>query len=776
VNKPVATSYLSINTKGGPPNGSSDHSGGEGGQSLEHWYEMECRLQYMETQVQEAQAALARNHMVQQGITDRAVKAEKALCHTEAKYEEAAIEVRELNEKAKVELAKKEAMTRQLTETQLNLKKTSAILDATQDNEIALTAEGNALVETLEQSLKDGDKVHRSLLDTREADVERRLATRKFHAATVSVLDSIMSTLNELQKKEETYCNASIDSAEKENSINHASLNLSTELVKDINSRVKELTSTIKSYAQDENGVLPLLSKITEDIKDDVLSSKGILKEGEEVLSSSVSAAQKQLEDQCVNLKQMDTHYTQLTDKLIATLDSNSTESRNKIVEMVSSVNSALSDVMGANLETRTALNAVISEMDNKSKKGAVHMEVVSKGQSVAMNNAIDNFSEGMKHIGDMKLELNKQLEFVDQEGSQHLSTIDTQKTMLTSHHDSIAKAKDEQLIMKEQFLATVLDGVKDLVHKQMDLYSNKQQEHLSEIKEGTERILGKNTVIGSSADTMIKEVSLVNQSLSNHVEEAGNNDRVMKVIAEGAKVAFVDVCDSSKSQQLIIETYTNQSNRHMNDLSTQNEVVGDICETMHTKKDIVVDSVNKMIQDEKNSVSELTEASNKRVDYTSKTVITSVLSNLKEIEKPRNEVVSNITEKLESVTNTVSEGQTNIEAVAMQQSAVANELKDDVKAKYNDHNGRIALMCKAEYDSCMDSTLQKARGHLEDSINDLSSSVTDVSSSQSNIRNFATATMEFEEEVPPIRKRKKFSYSTVLSATPSSEIILEGM
>merc|ERR1719512_47217 len=113
------------------------------------------------------------------------------------------------------------------------------------------------------------------------------------------------------------------------------------------------------------------------------------------------------------------------------------------------------------------------------------------------------------------------------------MNTIETQKTMLTSHHDSIAKAKDEQLVMKEQFLATVLDGVKDLVHKQMDLYSNKQQEHLSEFKEGTERILGKNTVIGSSAGTIIKEVSSVNQSLSNHAEEADNNDKEMKVIAE---------------------------------------------------------------------------------------------------------------------------------------------------------------------------------------------------------------------------------------------------
>ena len=37
----------------------------------------------MEMQVQEAQAALARNHIVQQEIKDRAVEAEKALCRME---------------------------------------------------------------------------------------------------------------------------------------------------------------------------------------------------------------------------------------------------------------------------------------------------------------------------------------------------------------------------------------------------------------------------------------------------------------------------------------------------------------------------------------------------------------------------------------------------------------------------------------------------------------------------------------------------------------------
>merc|ERR1740139_743913 len=165
----------------------------------------------METQVQEAQAALARNHMVQQEITDRAVKAEKALCYIEEKYEEAAIENRKLNETAKVELAEKEAITRELTETQLTLKKTGAILNATQDNEVTLTAEGTALIKTVEESVQDGEKLHQNLVETREADVERRLATRKFHAATVSVLDNIMTTLNDLQKKEETYYTATTD-------------------------------------------------------------------------------------------------------------------------------------------------------------------------------------------------------------------------------------------------------------------------------------------------------------------------------------------------------------------------------------------------------------------------------------------------------------------------------------------------------------------------------------------------------------------------------------
>ena len=40
-------------------------------------------------------------------------------------------------------------------------------------------------------------------------------------------------------------------------------------------------------------------------------------------------------------------------------------------------------------------------------------MEMVSKSHSVIMNNAIDTFTDGVKHVGDMKVKLSKLVELL---------------------------------------------------------------------------------------------------------------------------------------------------------------------------------------------------------------------------------------------------------------------------------------------------------------------------------------------------------------------------
>jgi len=266
------------------------------------------------------------------------------------------------------------------------------------------------------------------------------------------------------------------------------------------------------------------------------------------------------------------------------------------------------------------------------------------------------------------------------------------------------------------------------------------------------------------------------NRSLSSHAEEAKNNDVAMRLIAEGARAAFDDVSETSKRQQGTIMTYTSQGKQYMNELSTQDEAVRDICETMQTEKDIVVECVNMLVEEEKNSVTGLTDASSKRAEYTSNTVIASISSHLEEMENPRNGVIANVTGKLDSVISTITEGKVQIETVAAKQCALSDELMNDVESKYDHHNTRLAKRMRTEFDTCKESIIQNARGHLDISAKDLSSSVTYSTTTKSNVHNFATTTMEFETEVPNVPGRTSFIYSTDLSATPSSDIIMKRM
>jgi len=83
INKPISSSLISL--------GPNEYGGKvvEEGNTVESWQEMEMRLQYMQTQVEEAQAALARKHLQQQELQERADKAEASLLDNQKKLYEA---------------------------------------------------------------------------------------------------------------------------------------------------------------------------------------------------------------------------------------------------------------------------------------------------------------------------------------------------------------------------------------------------------------------------------------------------------------------------------------------------------------------------------------------------------------------------------------------------------------------------------------------------------------------------------------------------------------
>ena len=128
--------------------------------TVESWQEMEMRLQYMQTQVDEAQAALARKHIQQLELQDRVEKAESDLLESQQKLYNANKEILSLKWEVDTEATKRMQTEQELHETQIQLKKKDLILKATQDTESSLTLEAQTLIDKLEEIIIERNEFH----------------------------------------------------------------------------------------------------------------------------------------------------------------------------------------------------------------------------------------------------------------------------------------------------------------------------------------------------------------------------------------------------------------------------------------------------------------------------------------------------------------------------------------------------------------------------------------------------------------------------------------
>ena len=171
-NKPVATSYLKMNAQlsHGMSFDAKDGIGGDGGRAQD-WHEMECRLQYMQSQVDEAQSTLARKHLEQEAIERRAENAERAEKKALDELKAAQAEVAELNSRVEKQ------------ETELKVQ--SFMLATRENTEVRLGKQANTLLRYLERSEFEAGSLH-SLLSEAASAADEQTAKREAFVASLS--------------------------------------------------------------------------------------------------------------------------------------------------------------------------------------------------------------------------------------------------------------------------------------------------------------------------------------------------------------------------------------------------------------------------------------------------------------------------------------------------------------------------------------------------------------------------------------------------------------
>ncbi len=745
INKPIAVSYLSVGSGGSRATTASLSDSSEG-KSLEDWRLMEIKMEYLTTQVQEAQAALARQYREQKEIIDRAEKAEEQLVETQDK----------------------------LKLSEYNLKKSTIILETTRETERRLTSEANELMTKLEMSIADSNDLYDLLLKSRDADMQRREATKNFHAVVLQEVSLIKDNLGKLKEEGDNYHTSMISIAEDRNAQEHKELDESVQLLHEIQLQVSDLTKAMKSHVQDENGIMDILSKLADNVQENVKHAKQGIEKGESDLVTSINNTRQNLRTYSESLIEMEQNFKSVSGSFEQKMQSLITNANEKVNNMVSSAVDALLQAREDSSKTRQSLTETLATFHKVSASSISHIQEQSHDCSKNLTKSIESFTEGMKHIDEIDKSIDKQKSIMETKGVMHMNALNEQKNTVLTQGEEIIHAKTEQKRLEKMFVDELLKGVSELVNTQMQTLSEKHEERLILVEKQNLALSAITDQAKVSASEIFNSVDTTNQSIQELSIKCKQNDEELQQSANSINTILVEIDKISRSHREIESKFVETTNDNAKKFAVHEEAITTASTAL--KKDSMDSSnliADKLHGEFKVGASKLLELANTHTKYARETAIKSTIDGLDMMEKPRGKVVSDFTNNISKVHETVTEGKQGIRKVVTLHGDIADELRNDIETRSRNF-GDVATKRRSTIDAKKKLVADKSEGFISNETKYLSSTLTSASKTEADVEDFATGTIKVNEALPPLGDRKTLKYSRNLSSTPAEDLLIK--
>uniref|UniRef100_A0A7S4K938 Kinesin motor domain-containing protein n=1 Tax=Odontella aurita TaxID=265563 RepID=A0A7S4K938_9STRA len=779
VNKPVSTSYMSIgpSTVVNSASSSNDIPGGDQGNSVEHWHQMECRLQYMQAQVEEAQAALARKHMQQQEFVERAEKAEEASRELEKKNYEATMRMNELKGELTTETTKRVAVESELWDSQIALKKTSAILCATQRTEANLTAEAKVLLQTLKESLSEGDGLFKVIIDEHESEKKRRHATRNFHASSLSILQETISTLSTLSKEGEQYEGIITKSARDAHERDHSSLANTEKIIEEVTNNIQSLTEAMRKQIVDEGGIVKLLDSTKSSVGSGVERLLKLIAESEDCLEASCGSARAQLTEQSEHVQKLSALHSAISSETVSNVHSNMSSTRARIEGIIGNAASALQVARDERAERMSAHSTLLEEWKEESLRSVGQIEGDAKGRRESLAQSIEVFSQESRHHDILHKTLTDQRSFLNERGTTHLEAIGEQNIALSKQSDMLAVARQSQQQLREEVVQNIMSGVKDLVHKQISMVlADEEQKHMTVLATSNSVLVDKNKDLQQSAKLITDTVEKSNISLREQAQIIRTSDEHAKRAMDDTTETLGQVITASEAHQQVVSTFStkaekgiahissldNRANGMLEDIKKGGEgCMAHICDVVHTQT--------------KRDIKRLTSAGHDLSSHSTGTIIPESLAAWEATVEPRKRFANGLQSGASQIRDNVLSGCMKVECVAKKQCELVLDLRKDAKSKEGELKKTIGAS-RVELDSRRDTVIEHAKMHSKTERSMLVDSSSKASNLQQQIKTFVCEVIHAEDAVSHLPERNVFKYSEAFSSTPSSEEIVKAL
>jgi hypothetical protein len=759
------------------PSSVSEKAGSEGTVSVEHWQEMELRLEYMQVQVDEAKAALARKHIQQQELIEQAEKAEASRLEMEQQYLEATREVGSLKDQLSKEVAQKEAAVENLRQTELTLKKTATLLCATQKTEISLTAEATALIDALKNSIADGDDMHQMIRESRRADVDRRQATRKFNSAAAALLEGVVTSLTNLSAQEEEHrvriSTFAEDGAEQQ--IEFAEQALKT--IRNASERVASTVCAFKYCMTGENGIVPSFEETSSQVTNGVANANNVVADGERNLMGQWDSCKVQLSAFGNKLNELEVAHSESSQKALVELDQNVSASKRKISDLVSSATKALDAAREERKKARDTVNDVMQQWKLSTCDSGREIEGQSHKQQNAVNEMLQMVNSEMKRYDDMETQLSNQKSLLETTGASHAKELKSQGEVLVSHKDALFASQQRQKDLCLQFVQNVMGGVEELVQKQMATIMKAQDENYEEMVATNDGLIERNVGASNYAIDILQAVDSTNGSLLKEVEVVRSNENAVAALLKDTGSVLAEINNVSVDQRASIENFSDEASKGMQEIHNLEVSAERIVEAINSDGEQCSNHLTKgVLQGAKDSISALTATGRDTIAFSRDEALAIMSSSINDMEKPRRDLMARFDQECDRIRTHVAKGSTDINKAALELSNLTEEMENGVLSAERDFINKVADDNKSSISEYKENLSESAATHNEATSLAISDSVTRTTDAKTRVSSFVANAIRADEEVEPAPDRNVVKYSDRLTATPSENDILQNM
>lgn len=712
--------------------------------------------------------------MQQQEMKERAEKAELELQESEYKLGVATNRISTLVNELNQEQQAKEAVQAELQDSNVTLRKTIAILKATQQTEQALTSEALLLIQAIKDSVADGNKLHNLLQGNHNDEVMRRSATREFYQSVSTVLKGAIATLDEIASIDKENQGRSEKALSLENQKRLQAIDETVVVVSSIAALMEDVSTHINQSISTQ--MIPQMSLLSGEMRSKITKTREQINVGDENLKSSCGEAIRHLEESSTKLRTMITTHKEQTEHSLMNVRIAIDASKAKAETMVKDAEEAIKQAQLHSKATRTTLNNVLLDWKSAGVEVTNRIIEVSSAQHLVLGNTYDFLNNEMSCHQTVNKELEAQVEYLRTLEEAQIETLEKQSMQLDMQQRQLDEAKVRQASLCKTVMSTVINGVRDLVTEQLQLVMVDQAKRTEELISNSCMVKDLNDVLCGASVELFEELKSTNSKLRAEAKSLQDADASVLTVLDAGKSAISCVLQLAEEHQSALDNCATGAQRQIEDLECNDKKISKARDSLRHDRELLTKFMNESSNTATDSIALIAEKGSKLASFSSDVIVHEATKSFSQITEPSEKVRLQLFQELQSMEDTIVDGVNEISNLATGHSESIDDASMRMRRSVAEFKSTTCDQHRFQSKEMRNNLTNMIKSHGEATMVSVGICRDHIANATEKTQNFGHSVIKMDEDAGFAPSRTMIDFNSDLTATPDEEFILKGI